>query len=38
MVARLLLGWYCKEKLGIARERLRDQILHTGHVVLGSSH
>ena len=38
LVARLLLGWYCKEKLGIARERLRDQILRAGHVVLGSSH
>jgi hypothetical protein len=37
MVARLLLGWYCKEKLGIARERLRDQILRAGHVVLGGS-
>ena len=38
LAARLLLGWYCKEKLGIARERLRDQILRAGHVVLGSSH
>jgi hypothetical protein len=38
MAARLLLGWYCKEKLGIARERLRDQILRAGQVVLGSSH
>jgi hypothetical protein len=38
MVARLLLGWYCKEKLGIARERLRDQILRARRVVLGSSH
>jgi hypothetical protein len=38
LASRLLLGWYCKEKLGIARERLRDQILRTGHVVLGSSH
>jgi hypothetical protein len=38
MAARLLLVWYCKEKLGIARERLRDQILRAGHVVLVSSH
>jgi hypothetical protein len=38
MAARLLLGRYCKEKRGIARERLRDQILRAGHVVLGSSH
>jgi Transglutaminase-like superfamily len=38
MAARLLLGWYCREKLGIARERLRDQILRARHVVLGKSH
>src|ERR1700686_2250884 len=25
LAARLLLGWYCRSKLGIARERLRDQ-------------
>src|SRR4029077_19247446 len=37
MAARLLLGWYSKNKLGIARERLRDQILRAGHVVAGSS-
>ena len=37
LAARLLLGWYCKNKLGIARERLRDQILRAGHVMAGSS-
>jgi hypothetical protein len=38
VVARFLLGWYCGDKLGIARERLRDQILRAGQVVLKSSH
>ncbi len=38
LVARFLLGWYCRAKLGIARERLRDQILRAGQVVVGSSH
>ena len=37
VVARLLLGWYCGKRLGIARERLRDQILRAGQVILGSS-
>jgi hypothetical protein len=37
LAARILLGWYCRSKLGIARERLRDQILRAGHVVAGSS-
>jgi len=37
MAVRLLLGWYCKNKLGIARERLRDQILRAGHAMAGSS-
>ncbi len=37
LAARLLLGWYCRSKLGIARERLRDQILRAGHAVAGSS-
>ena len=36
LAARLLLGWYCRSKLGIARERLRDQILRAGHVMAGS--
>jgi len=38
LAARFLLGWYCRSKLGIARERLRDQILRAGHVMAGSSH
>ena len=37
LAVRLLLGWYCKNKLGIARERLRDQILRAGHAMAGSS-
>jgi len=37
VVTRLLLGWYCGKRLGIARERLRDQILRAGQVILGSS-
>jgi hypothetical protein len=37
LAARILLGWYCKSKLGIARKRLRDQILRAGQVVVGSS-
>ena len=37
LAARFLLGWYCKIKLGIARERLRDHILRAGQVVAGSS-
>ena len=36
LAARVLLGWYCRSKLGIARERLRDQILRAGQVVAGS--
>ncbi len=38
LAARFLLGWYCRSKLGIARERLRDQILRAGQVMAGSSH
>jgi hypothetical protein len=37
LAGRLLLGWYCRSKLGMARERLRDQILRAGQVVAGSS-
>jgi len=36
LAARLLLGWYCRSKLGIARERLRDQMLRAGQVMAGS--
>jgi hypothetical protein len=37
LAARYLLGWYFKRRLGIARERLRDQILRAGQVMVGSS-
>lgn len=37
LAVRVLLGWYCKSKLGIARERLRDQILRAGQVMAGNS-
>jgi hypothetical protein len=37
LAARLLLGWYGKSRLGIARERLRDQIVRAGHAMAGSS-
>jgi len=34
--ARLILGWYCRSRLGIANERLRDQIMRAGQAVAGS--
>ncbi|HEV2520747.1 MAG TPA: transglutaminase-like domain-containing protein [Candidatus Acidoferrales bacterium] len=37
LVARLLLGWYCASRLGIARVRLRDQLLRAGQMLVGSS-
>jgi hypothetical protein len=37
LAARIFLGWYCRSKLGISRERLRDQILRAGHVVAGGN-
>jgi hypothetical protein len=37
LAARVFLGWYCGTKLGIARERLRDQILRAGQVMAGNS-
>jgi len=37
LAARLLLGWYCSRKLGLARVRLRDQIVRAGHVLVGGS-
>ena len=36
LASRLLLGWYLRSKLGIARERLRDQILRAGQLMAGS--
>ena len=36
LAARLLLGWYCSTKLGLARVRLRDQIVRARHVLVGS--
>jgi Transglutaminase-like superfamily len=37
LAARIFLGWFCRSKLGISRERLRDQILRAGHVVAGGN-
>jgi Transglutaminase-like superfamily len=37
LASRIFLGWYCKSRLGIPRERLRDQLLRAGHAVAGSS-
>jgi hypothetical protein len=37
LASRIFLGWYCKNRLGIPLERLRDQILHAGHSLSGSS-
>jgi hypothetical protein len=37
LAARFFLAWYCRKKLGIFRERLRDQILRAGQVVVGNS-
>lgn len=36
LAARLLLGWYCSRKLGLARVRLRDQIVRAGQVLVGT--
>lgn len=36
LAARFLLAWFCQTKLGIVRDRLRDQILRAGQVVVGS--
>jgi len=36
LAVRFLLGWYCTNKLGMARERLRDQILRAGQAVAGN--
>jgi hypothetical protein len=38
MAARVLLAWYCRRRLGITRERLRDQLLRAGQVMAGNSH
>lgn len=37
LAVRIFLGWYCRSRLGIPRERLRDQILRAGHALAGSS-
>ena len=34
LAARLILGWYCSRKLGIARVRLRDQLARAGEVLV----
>ena len=36
LAARLFLGWYCSRRLGIARVRLRDQIVRAGQVLVGT--
>jgi len=38
LAARLLLGWYCESKLGIARTRFRDQVVRAGQAIAGTSH
>jgi hypothetical protein len=37
LAARFFLGWFCRTKLGIPRERLRDQILRAGQAMAGNS-
>lgn len=37
LAVRIFLGWYCRNRLGISRERLRDQILRAGQAVAGSN-
>lgn len=37
LTVRLFLGWYCSRRLGIARVRLRDQIVRVGQVLAGNS-
>jgi hypothetical protein len=37
LAVRLLLGWYCRSRLGIVRRRLRDQLLRAGQAMAGSS-
>jgi hypothetical protein len=37
LAARFLLAWYCRARLGIARNRLRDQILRRSQVVVGGA-
>jgi hypothetical protein len=36
LAVRVLLRWYCEAMLGIAPERLREQILRAGQVVVGN--
>lgn len=36
LAARLILGWYCSRKLGIARVRLRDQLARAGEVLVSN--
>jgi len=37
LAVRFFLGWYCRRRLGITRESLRDQILRTGQLMAGNS-
>ena len=36
LTIRLFLGWYCSRKLGIARVRLRDQLVRAGEILVSS--
>ena len=37
LAARFVLGWYCSSRLGLARVRLRDQLLRAGQALAGGS-
>jgi len=37
LVIRLFLGWFCSERLGIRRVRLRDQVKRAGQILVGGS-
>jgi hypothetical protein len=36
LAVRFLFGWYCTSRLGLARVRLRDQIVRVGQVLAGN--
>ena len=37
LAARLFLGWYSSHRLGMARVRLRDQLIRAGDVLFSNS-
>jgi hypothetical protein len=37
LAVRFLLGWYCSRRLGIARVRLRDQLMRAGDVLFSNT-